>query len=192
MNVVFERDGGMSSLWPPSSPQRSTRLPLLTNRSLLLLQNKGPKEVNQGPKWVNPDIFGNKHENIGFLLLYFEQIVFVQLSTQLQTTNFVQTLVWVWKFQSILSEPTPQIFYTNAICDICDKFHVCQDPAFWHHVFAEVWQRSNFLLINSDCSWIRRLFVVCCHHAQKPENGPFSDLFNLTQNTFCLYCLILT
>ena len=30
------------------------------------------------------------------------------------------------------------------------------------------------------------------NHAQKPENGPISDLFNLTQNTFCLYCLILT
>ena len=30
------------------------------------------------------------------------------------------------------------------------------------------------------------------NHAQKPENGPISDLFNLTQNTFCPYCLILT
>ena len=28
------------------------------------------------------------------------------------------------------------------------------------------------------------LFVVCCHHAQKPENGPISDLFNLTPNYF--------
>ena len=30
------------------------------------------------------------------------------------------------------------------------------------------------------------------NYAQKPENGPISDLFNLTQNTFCLYCLVLT
>ena len=100
MNVVFERDGGMSSHWPPSSPQRSTRLPLLTNRSLLLLQNKGPKDFSQGPKWVNSGIFGNKHENIGFFTPLFWTIFFVQLSTQLQTTNFVQTLVWVRKFQS--------------------------------------------------------------------------------------------
>ena len=28
------------------------------------------------------------------------------------------------------------------------------------------------------------LFVVCCHHAQKPENGPISDLFNLTPKYF--------
>ena len=65
-----------------------------------------------------------------------------------------------------------------------------------HIKFAwQLLQKSNFLLIKSHCSRIRRLFdwlVVDCHHAQKPENGPISDLFNLTQNTFCPYCLILT
>ena len=39
-------------------------------------------------------------------------------------------------------------------------------------------------------SWLIDWWIV--NHAQKPENGPISDLFNLTQNTFCLYCLILT
>ena len=39
-------------------------------------------------------------------------------------------------------------------------------------------------------SWLINGWIV--NHAQKPENGPISDLFNLTQNTFCLYCLILT
>ena len=39
-------------------------------------------------------------------------------------------------------------------------------------------------------SWLVDGWIV--NHAQKPENGPISDLFNLTQNTFCLYCLILT
>ena len=41
-------------------------------------------------------------------------------------------------------------------------------------------------------SWLIVDWLVVVNHAQKPENGPISDLFNLTQNTFCLYCLILT
>ena len=43
--------------------------------------------------------------------------------------------------------------------------------------------------LGSD-SWLIGWWIV--NHAQKPENGPISDLFNLTQNTFCLYCLIPT
>ena len=39
-------------------------------------------------------------------------------------------------------------------------------------------------------SWLVGWWIV--NHAQKPENGPISDHFNPTQNTFCLYCLILT
>ena len=40
-------------------------------------------------------------------------------------------------------------------------------------------------MIKSDCSRITQLFdgwIV--NHAQKPENGPISDLFNLTSKYF--------
>ena len=116
MHVVFERDGGMSSLWPPSSPQRSTRLPLLTNRSLLLLQNKGPKEVSQGPKWVNSGIFGNKHENIGFFTPLF----------------------WTNCFYAIIYSTTNYKFCANSRLSLkiseqkrFDKFHAWSEEVIW-------------------------------------------------------------
>ena len=52
-----------------------------------------------------------------------------------------------------------------------------------------------FFWSSQTCTRIRRLIdwlSSMVNHAQKPENGPILDLFNLTQNTFCLYCLILT
>ena len=47
-------------------------------------------------------------------------------------------------------------------------------------------KRSYSLLIKSACTRIRQLFdrLIVCHHAQKPENCPSSDLFNLTSKYF--------
>ena len=94
--------------------------------------------------------------------------------------NSIIIIMW------ISSGPADQVYL------VLGSTYVGERPAFYF--IAGVWQKSNFLLIKSDCTRIRQLIVDwwIVNHAQKPENGPISDLFNLTQNTFCLYCLILT
>ena len=54
---------------------------------------------------------------------------------------------------------------------------------------SQIFYWSSQTALGSGCRLIGWWIV---NHAQKPENGPISDLFNLTQNTFCPYCLILT